>query len=70
VDELLEMAATELDEDRSLELYRQIEQMLVDDAACLPLWFAQSYVLVRPYVTGYVLSPNGIASLNLVSIAD
>jgi len=70
VDNVLEMAGIELDEDRSLELYQQIEQLLVDDAACLPLWFEQSYVLVKPHVKGYVLSQNGIASLNMVSIVD
>ena len=70
VDTLLVMAGTELDEDRSLELYRQIEQILVDDAACLPLWFSQSYVLVKPHVTGYTLSQNGIASLNMVSVEE
>jgi oligopeptide transport system substrate-binding protein len=70
VDALLVMAGTELDEDRSLELYQQIEQILVDDAACLPLWFSQSYVLVKPHVMGYTLSQNGIASLNLVSVEE
>ena len=70
VDALLEEAGTEIDADRSFELYQQIEQMLVDDAACLPLWFAQSYVLVRPYVKGYVLSGNGIARLNMVSVEE
>jgi oligopeptide transport system substrate-binding protein len=70
VDALLEMAGTELDEDLSLELYQQIEQILVDDAACLPLWFEQSYVLVKPYVKGYVLSQNGLARLNMVSVEE
>jgi oligopeptide transport system substrate-binding protein len=70
VDALLEMAGTELDMDRSLELYQQVEQTLVDDAACLPLWFEQSYVLVKPYVKGYTLNVLGLARLNLVSVED
>jgi oligopeptide transport system substrate-binding protein len=42
--------------------------MLVDDAACLPLWFGQNYILVKPYVQGYQLNPMGFAMLNKVSI--
>ncbi len=68
VDSLLEMAGVEPDYDRSLSLYQQAEQLLVDDAACLPLWFGQSYILVKPYVKGYNLSPQGFAMLNGVSI--
>jgi oligopeptide transport system substrate-binding protein len=70
VDALLEEAGTELDMDKSLELYQQVEQMLVEAAACLPLWFEQSYVLVKPYVKGYTLNVLGLARLNLVSVED
>jgi oligopeptide transport system substrate-binding protein len=34
----------------------------------MPLWFGQSYVLVKPYVTGYRLNPMGFAWLNKVSV--
>ncbi|UCB44204.1 MAG: peptide ABC transporter substrate-binding protein [Dehalococcoidales bacterium] len=70
VDALLAAAGTELDMDRSLELYQQIEQILVDDAACLPLWFEENYVLVKPHVNGYVMNVLGLANLNLVSVED
>ena len=68
VDALLEMAAVETDGDLSLGLYRQAEQKLVSDAACLPLWFGRNYILVKPYVDGYDLNPMGYAMLNEVSI--
>ena len=68
VDTLLEMANVELDSDLSLALYQQAEQKLVEDAACLPLWFGQNYVLVKPYVSGYELNPMGITTLNSVSV--
>ena len=68
IDALLDKAAVEQDSDRSLSLYRQAEQKLVDDAACLPLWFGQNYVLVKPYVDGYELNPMGYAELDKVSI--
>jgi len=68
VDALLEKAGVEQDRELSLALYQQAEQKLVTDAACLPLWFGQNYILVKPYVKGYSLDPSGIAMLNKVSI--
>jgi oligopeptide transport system substrate-binding protein len=68
VDALLDKAALEADDEKSLELYQQAEQMLVDDAAVLPLWFGQDYILVKPYVTGYKLNAMGFAWLNKVSL--
>ncbi len=68
VDSLLQMAGREQDREASLELYRQAEQLLVDDAACLPLWDGQSYVLIKPYVGGYRLNPLGYVNLSEVSI--
>ncbi|MBA7665693.1 Periplasmic oligopeptide-binding protein [subsurface metagenome] len=68
VDALLERAGVEIDFDQSLELYQQAEQKLVEDAACLPLWFGQSYILIKPYIKGYNLTPQGFAMLNTVSI--
>jgi oligopeptide transport system substrate-binding protein len=66
IDAVLDRAGSETDEAKSLELYQQAEQMLVDDAACLPLWFGQNYTLVKPYVKGYKLNPMGFAWLNYV----
>jgi oligopeptide transport system substrate-binding protein len=68
VDAVLAEAAVEPDNTLSLGLYRQAEQMLVDDAACLPLWFGQNYILVKPYVEGYELNPMGFAWLDRVKV--
>jgi len=68
IDALLEMAGTEPDYDLSLALYQQAEQELVNDAACLPLWFGKNYILVKPYVKGYSLSPQGTVMLNAISL--
>jgi oligopeptide transport system substrate-binding protein len=68
VDAILDKAAVEGDSEKSLEMYQQAEQMLVDDAACLPLWFGKNYILVKPYVKGYELNPMGFVWLNQVSI--
>ncbi|MBA7706405.1 Periplasmic dipeptide transport protein [subsurface metagenome] len=68
VDALLERAGVEPDYDQSLRLYRQAEQLLVEDAACLPMYFGENYILIKPYVKGYNLNPQGYAMLNSVSI--
>ena len=69
LDALLETAAAETDYEASLALYQQAEQMLVDDAVCLPLSFGMNYILVKPYVSGYQLNLLGFAMLNEVSVA-
>jgi oligopeptide transport system substrate-binding protein len=55
-DSLLQQAAVEMNEEASFELYRQAEQIMIDEAACIPLWGSRSYVLVKPYVSGYELN--------------
>lgn len=67
VDRLLDEAAVEQDEDRRLELYQEVERMIVQDAVCLPLSFGRNYVLVKPYVEGYQLGPLGIPDLSRVT---
>ena len=64
----LDRAAVETGYEQSLAMYQQAEQKLVDNAACLPLWSGQNYILVKPYVDGYELNPMGFAILNKVSI--
>ncbi|MFC2071913.1 peptide ABC transporter substrate-binding protein [Chloroflexota bacterium] len=68
VDALLESARVEIDDELSLALYQQAEQKLVEDAASLPLWFGQNYILVKPYIRDYNLNPMGFAMLNEVSV--
>jgi len=70
IDALLERAGLEMDSDLSLALYQQAEQKLVDDAACIPLWFGRNYILIKPYVKGYEMNPLGFAMLNKVSIEE
>ncbi|MCL2678925.1 MAG: peptide ABC transporter substrate-binding protein [Dehalococcoidia bacterium] len=54
------------DWEESLELYRRAEQLLVDDAACIPLWSGANMQLVRDYVKGYRLNAFGMVALNEV----
>jgi oligopeptide transport system substrate-binding protein len=66
VDALLDKAGVEADKAKSISLYQQAEQMLIDDTACVPLYFGKNYVLVKPYVKNYTESPLGFAMLNQV----
>jgi oligopeptide transport system substrate-binding protein len=68
VDALLNQAGIEPDNAKSLRLYQQAEQKLVDDAACIPLWFGKNYLLTKPYVSGYAPNAMGIVKLNKVSV--
>jgi oligopeptide transport system substrate-binding protein len=68
IDTILEKAGVEQDSKLSLALYQQAEQKLVEDAACLPLYFGQSYLVIKPYIKGYNLNPLGFARLNEVSV--
>ncbi len=68
VDALLQKAATETDAAARIQEYQQAEQTIVNDAAVLPLYYGRSYVLIQPYVHGYVLSPLGYARFNQISV--
>jgi oligopeptide transport system substrate-binding protein len=68
VDALLQKAAAELDSAKSLALYQQAEQMIVSDAAVLPLWFGKEYTLVKPNIHGYTPNAMGEVKLNQVTI--
>lgn len=57
LDALLEQARTERDVAKRIALYQQIEQMIVDDAAALFTVHSLDFVLVKPYVKGYVFTP-------------
>ena len=68
LDTLLDQAAIEQNGPDRLAMYQQAEQLVVDDAPCLPLWHGANYILVEPYVKGYELSPLGITDLSRVYI--
>ena len=68
LDALLDQAAIEPDRADRLSMYQQAEQLVVDDAPCLPLFHGTNYILVKPYVKGYELSPLGIPDLSEVYI--
>jgi oligopeptide transport system substrate-binding protein len=56
LDALLEQARTEQEVSRRIQLYQQAEQIIVNDAPVLFTTHSMSYVLVKPYIQGYVLT--------------
>jgi oligopeptide transport system substrate-binding protein len=69
VDRILEDARVEPDATRRVDLYRQAEVMIVEDAAWVPLWYrGERHVLIKPYINDYRLTPMIIPKLRQVSI--
>ncbi len=68
VDALLEEARVELDVNRRLELYEQIESLLLADYATVPLRHGVSDVLVSDRIEGFVLVPIGAPIIPLLSL--
>ncbi len=58
-DSLLIRARSEPIREIRLDLYAQAEQLLMDDAGIIPLFHVKDYVLVRPHVRGFDISPYG-----------
>ena len=62
IDQLLINARGEQDVDMRMITYQVIEQMLIDDVAAVFLFHSRAYyVVIKPYVVGYVTTPIGIA---------
>ena len=69
VDAVLEEARIEADPVRRVALYNQAENLIVNDAAWVPLWFTgDRYVLIKNRVEGYQMTPMIIPKLRLVRI--
>ena len=68
MDKLLEEARTEQDVTKRMSLYQQAEQMIVNDAPALFIDHGLSYVLVKPYIQGYVLTPVDVPLFRYLSI--
>ena len=67
VDSLLEEARTERDNGKRVALYNQAEQMIIDDAAWVPLWYdSERNLLLKPHIKDYRLVPLTIPKLRYV----
>jgi len=57
LDTVLDQARVEKDVSKRIQLYQQAEQMIVQDAPALFISHSLSYMLVKPNVKGFVLTP-------------
>ena len=58
VNTLTEKARIEQDVAQRVSLYNRAEQIILDDAAWLPLWFdTEGRALVKSYIKGYIFTP-------------
>lgn len=67
-DRLLEQARSETDRAKRMALYQEAEQLMISDAAIIPIYHAPDYVLTKPHVQGFSIGPLGIPLLQNVVI--
>ena len=71
VDALLLQARTEQDVQTRIDLYRRIEDILVnEDAVWIPLFFSQINQVVKPYVRGYVPPRSVVPVLRFITLDE
>jgi oligopeptide transport system substrate-binding protein len=70
VDALLDEARGTQDVQERLALYQQVEQLILDDAAWIPLYFDVENWLVKSYVQNYRIPPIKVPKFQYISIAE
>ncbi len=68
LDALLDEAGVEQDPEKRLALYQEAEQIIIQDAPWIPLYFSTDYNLVKPHVKGYQIPPMIVPAFQYVSI--
>ena len=68
-DALVEQARIVQDREARLGLFRLAEQLLIHDTGIIPLFHIQDYVLLKPYVQGFAISPVGQPDIANVEFA-
>ncbi len=68
LDRLLEEARVEEDVNRRMDMYRQAEAIIVQDAPAVFWTHSKSFTLVKPYIRGYAGTPLGIPLERYLSI--
>ena len=62
-DELFQKALTETNDSIRLSLYRQMDQLVINEAPVIPLWYDMAIHLVNPRISGFY--PNALNLLEL-----
>lgn len=69
-DSLLARAREEPDELTRIQLYETAHELLIEDAAVLPIFFDIAYTAVRRGIAGLTVTPMGILGLETLRAAD
>jgi len=69
-DSLFSMALREVDEQKRLELYKQADQVAMDDAAIMPIYYYEHYRLLQLNVRNFDINPMEYRDLSRVYLAD
>ena len=68
-DAILEEARVEPDATKRIALYQRAEEIIVNDAAWVPLWFqGERHLLIKPDIRGYRVTPMILPKLRQVRI--
>lgn len=67
-DSLLEEAATLTDNNARMELFVEMEQILMDEMPVMPVYFRNTMALVKPYVQGFTCDNSGHPLFRAVSM--
>jgi peptide/nickel transport system substrate-binding protein len=62
-DQMYEQALQETNDSIRFTLYRRMDQLMIEQAPVIPLWYDMAIHLVQPYVEGF--SPNALNLLEL-----
>ncbi len=68
LDKMIEASRTEVDQQKRLATYRDIQKYIVDKALWVPLWTNINYVFVQPNVQGAKIHPDGFVVINDASL--
>ena len=70
VDALLDKARGIQDVEERLAVYQEVEQLILEDAAWVPLYFSVETALVKPYVQNFQNPPIKVPRFQYMSIAE
>jgi len=59
-DQLVDRADTDSNPEVRYQLYREAEQIALNEVGWLPLFYGQANLLIRPTVQGFVVTPQGL----------
>jgi ABC-type transport system substrate-binding protein len=68
VDDLIKQAEEEPDQETRYELYAEAEQIILDDAGVIPIFWPVDHTLIKPCVVGYPAVPMQIPKYRFIEI--